>query len=80
MFDKVKSFQNPKEGRYLFVTLSHWPSRREATKLLKISGGDDPQANLSVAPAPLNSGSQGTITIRAPANAVGFRLAKRHRR
>ncbi|MDX9963176.1 hypothetical protein [Desulfobacter postgatei] len=48
--------------------------------MLKISGGADPQANLSVAPAPLNRGSQGTITIRAPANAVGFRLAKRHRR
>jgi hypothetical protein len=58
------------------VTLSHRPSRREDTKLLKTSGGADPQANLSVAPAPLNRGSQGTITIRAPANAVGFRLAK----
>ncbi len=58
------------------VTLSHRPTQRDNTKLLKTSGAADPQASLSVTPTPLTRGNQAAIAIRAPANVVGFRLAE----
>lgn len=58
------------------VTLNHRPAQRGETKLLKTSGAANPQTSLTVTPSQLPRGTQATISITAPAGAVGLRLVE----